>query len=1209
MLAFLLMSFISVGIVAFISINNATKTIHQEVESALNNIVDDKLHSIYDYISSKEIAVATAADLPVVASAMKDLTQAFIYGIKSSQYLHNDNKYRKALNRLRGRYNSYDLFLISAQGDIVFSVIHEDDFSTNLISGPYQHSQLAKVYSRAATLLETHVSTFEPYSPSQWRRKTSTIKDERHIGKGMGSEQHSAFVAAPVFHEERFLGVLAIQLNSNDYYHLTEDYIGIKHSGEVVISQLKDNRAMIIAPLRHVPDAAFNLSFELGSKHALPIQLSASGQRGSGLSLGYEDTNILAAWRYIPELKWGVVVKIDSSEAFASAENLKWNFIYVGAAIALFSTVFALFIAFRISRPLLLLAEATKGIARGDYDQRINIESSDEIGHLAKSFNQMLQARQSYEQTLEKKEAQLRGVFESVADGIITIDVQGRVQSFNPSAAKMFGYSAHEVINKDITMLMPISYRERHIKGLQGYLRSGEKKIIDRTLEMEGLRKNGDIFSLELSIREIKLDGDHYFTASARDITERKQTEQSLAESAKQLELVIENTGVGIWDWQVQADEIIFNERWAQIVGYTLAEIEPIKNEIWQSLTHPDDFIESTKLLKQHWRKESKTYTAEARMRHKKGHYVWIMDTGRVVEWQSDGKPKRMIGTHIDISKRKKSEAQIIEAKEIAEQAVHAKSEFLASMSHEIRTPMNGVLGMLGLLLNTKLTSEQLHQAKIAQGSAKSLLTLINDILDFSKVDAGKLELEYLDFNLREMLGEFAEAMGHQAQGKNLELILDTTHIYESTVKGDPGRLRQILTNIVSNAIKFTQQGEVLIQIRLDSFSDDQWRLNCSVRDTGIGIAPDKISKLFESFSQVDASTTREYGGTGLGLAIVKRLCELMQGDIQVSSKPGQGSCFTLNVLLQKSHQSQSVLPQLDVSKLNLLIVDDNQTNREVLRGQLEHWGAKVSEAASGQQALDICRQRLQNNHESLFDIAFLDFQMPGMDGAELASKFKENANFKGMKLIMMTSMGKMGDEHYFSQLGFSAYFPKPATTTDLFEALAVVAEGKDALKQASPLVTHGYLQTLQHPQQEQAQQAAKSALHHARILLVEDNQINQMVAEGILEGSDLQVDIAANGLEAIHSLQQAPKESPYDLVLMDCQMPEMDGYEATRQIRQGVALEHNAKIPIIAMTANAMAGDRDKCLAAGMDDYLSKPISAKLLLAKLQEWLVQGSR
>ncbi len=268
-----------------------------------------------------------------------------------------------------------------------------------------------------------------------------------------------------------------------------------------------------------------------------------------------------------------------------------------------------------------------------------------------------------------------------------------------------------------------------------------------------------------------------------------------------------------------------------------------------------------------------------------------------------------------------------------------------------------------------------------------------------------------------------------------------------------------------------------------------------------------------------------------------------------------------------------------------------------------------MSEAASGQQALDICLQRLQNSHESFFDIAFLDFQMPGMDGAELASKLKGNAKFKGMKLIMMTSMGQMGDEHYFSQLGFSAYFPKPATTTDLFEALAVVADGKEALKQASPLVTHGYLQTLQHPQQERAQQAVKSALHHARILLVEDNQINQMVAEGILEDSGLQVDIAANGLEAIQSLQQAPKESLYELILMDCQMPEMDGYEATRQIRRGAALEHNAQIPIIAMTANAMAGDREKCLAAGMDDYLSKPINSKLLLAKLQEWLVAEPR
>jgi len=683
----------------------------------------------------------------------------------------------------------------------------------------------------------------------------------------------------------------------------------------------------------------------------------------------------------------------------------------------------------------------------------------------------------------------------------------------------------------------------------------------------------------------------------------RKLALSELKENSNQLALVIDSTAAGVWDWQVQTGEVVFNERWAEIIGYTLDELSPTSIDTWMNNANPDDLKRSGELLEKHWSGKTSRYVFEARMKHKKGHWVWIFDSGKVVEWHDDGKPKRMIGTHQDITKRKNNEKMLIEATKQAEQAAIAKSEFLASMSHEIRTPMNGVLGMLGLVIDTDLSDEQQHRINIAMSSAKSLLNLINDILDFSKADAGKIELENIDFNLRTMLGELSETMGLQVQVKNLELILDVTKVEESMVKGDPSRLRQIISNIVSNATKFTAKGEIVIQAELLPNEDSSLRFNCKITDTGIGIPKDKIPNLFDSFSQVDSSTTREFGGTGLGLAIVKKLCNLMNGGISVTSELGKGSSFDFYLTLQKSKKSQQVMPQVDMKDLKILVVDDNQTNREVLRGQLEHWGITIFEAHDGQQALSLCESQFQSSNP-LFDIALIDMQMPNMDGAELGERIKKDKRFAQIKLIMMTSMGHLGDASYFANLGFDGYFPKPATTVDLFGALSVVAKGGEILDEAEPLVTTHYLKTLI-PVENEGYKISLDSIKSTRILLVEDNRINQMVAKGVLNKLGINnIDIANNGIECIEKLKKDVTNTCYDAVLMDCQMPEMDGYEATREIRLGNSGEINKAVLIIAMTANAMADDKQKCLDAGMNDYLSKPIDSSLLIEKLLHWL-----
>ena len=673
-----------------------------------------------------------------------------------------------------------------------------------------------------------------------------------------------------------------------------------------------------------------------------------------------------------------------------------------------------------------------------------------------------------------------------------------------------------------------------------------------------------------------------------------QETLQALSELAEQKFALDQHAIVSITN--IKGDITFVNSNFSQASGYSNKELVGQNHRILNSGYHDAVFFhEMYETIE-----SGKVWHGEVCNKRKNGSHYWLSTT--IVPFMDEyQKPKSYIAIHTDITERKKAEKELIKAKDDAESAFKAKGEFLASMSHEIRTPMNGVLGMLNLLTNTKLDDVQQHRVKIAQSSAQALLALINDILDFSKVEAGKLELEVLDFNLRNMLGEFSEASGLQAQAKGLELILDVADVEQSTVRGDPGRIRQILNNLVGNAIKFTAEGEVVIRIKLSEHNEKQHNLNVLVTDTGIGIGEEKLEHLFDTFSQVDASTTRKYGGTGLGLSIAKKLCELMGGNISVSSEQGKGSCFEANILLDKSEKSQRVIPTVDISALNLLIVDDNATNREVLRSQLEHWGATVDEAEDGASALALCEERLQQSDQPFYDIAFIDKLMPGMDGRKLGKKLSAQKKFEKMKLVMMTSMSFKGDSTLFSELGFSAYFPKPATTSDLFDALAVVVSGAGIAGQTELPVTDDDLKI------QADDNRIVSWPENTRVLLVEDNQVNQIVATSTLDALGVHADVAGNGLEALQALQSSPDDAQYTLVFMDCQMPEMDGFEATRRIRAGTAGEKYIHVPIVALTANAMKEDRERCIEAGMNDYLAKPFEEKQINKKLIKWLIDG--
>lgn len=806
------------------------------------------------------------------------------------------------------------------------------------------------------------------------------------------------------------------------------------------------------------------------------------------------------------------------------------------------------------------------------------------------------------QQVLAESEERYKLSISGTTDGIWDWDIANKTVYYSPRFRELLGYQHHD------------------IEGFPNKLKSFKQKIHEldksRVLDVFTLHlENNQPCDIELKlytktreIRHFRLKGIALkndknnairMAGSLTDITEQKTGQEALKAAKEQNDLLANaiescNVGICIADATLEGSPLVFiNSAFSRITGYG----DEILGQSCRFLQGVDTCAETIKEIKEALLAK-KIHRVEILNYTKENKPFWN-DLQISPVFSNEGVLSAFVGIQQDITEKVEAEKELVEAKGQAELANVTKSEFLAAMSHEIRTPMNGVLGMLNLLKHSKLNEDQYYKVKVASSSANSLLTLINDILDFSKVDAGKLELEILEFDIRDMLGEFAQSAAVPAHDKGLEFILDMTQVNVSCVQGDPGRLRQILTNLVSNAVKFTASGEVLVEVILSEVDIENWQLRCNIKDTGIGITQDQQSKLFKSFSQVDASTTRKFGGTGLGLAIVKKLCVLMNGDVSVESDDGKGSCFSFYVQLSKSDKAQPIIPNVDISKLNILVVDDNCTHLNVLSSQLKHWGANVKVAMSSADAFTVANTFYEKNKRT-FDIGFLDMDMPGMNGIELAKGLLANESHKSIQLIVMTTINDKGDDAYFEKMGFSGSFKKPAITSDLFAVFASTV-GSGAYSDRASQLSQQFTKTLR------SNGAVENIIWEPsiRILLAEDNQVNQIVAISMLNKLGLhQIDVAANGEEVISYLKNALQFEQYTAVIMDCQMPVMDGYEATRQIRELKCGEIYAKVPIIAMTANAMVGDKRKCIEAGMDDYVPKPIMQDNLLEKLLLWL-----
>lgn len=816
------------------------------------------------------------------------------------------------------------------------------------------------------------------------------------------------------------------------------------------------------------------------------------------------------------------------------------------------------------------LSEMTTSL-RGQAQQILNaIESAEAAAQEAEEAQKLAETVQ--EELAAQKDAMDQHSLVSVTD------IKGNITYANEKFCTVSGYSQDELIGQNHSLLnsghqVEAYWREMYLAVSKGNYWHDE---------VRNKAKDGHYYWVDTTIvpnydAEGKLSG---YTSIRTDITIQQENLQNLASIQEALtaqkDAMDQHSLVSVTD--IKGYITYANDKFCAVSGYSQNELVGENH----SLLNSDHQVES------YWREmyltasKGNCWHDEVRNKAKDGHHYWV-DTTIVPNYDVEGKLFGYTSIRTDITIQKENNERLVIAKKEADVANVSKADFLANMSHEIRTPMNGVIGMTNLLLSTTLDTDQYKLAKTVKSSGEILLSIINDILDFSKAEAGKLELEYLDFNLGQMVEDMGSTIAYQSEAKGLELICPANPVINKRINGDPGRIRQILINLIGNAIKFTEHGEIAVYVQIEDKGNRLKQCHFEIKDTGIGVSQEQQDNLFGKFTQADSSTTRKYGGTGLGLSICKQLVELMGGEIGIDSVIGEGSTFWFNFECEEVEavNNASVFDQ-NIKHQKVLIVDDNETNRELMHKLHDHWGIKNTLVSSGKEALRALEKAAKE--KTPYDIAILDMHMPEMDGLELCKRIKTHSEIGQTKLIMATSQAKRGDAKMMKGMGFNGYLTKPIHQSDLF----------DILHQVSGVSEDNGILITRFSQRENIK-------FTGHVLVVEDNTINQMVIEGLLENFGVTIHLANNGEEALAALRDS---AHIELVFMDCQMPVMDGYEATKIIRDPSTRLHNHAIPVIAMTANAMAGDREKCLKAGMDDYVSKPIDPDDVKRVLVNWL-----
>jgi PAS domain S-box-containing protein len=782
-------------------------------------------------------------------------------------------------------------------------------------------------------------------------------------------------------------------------------------------------------------------------------------------------------------------------------------------------------------------------------------------------------------QTYESEERS-RAIFNATPEGVIVTDADGAIVSFNPAAERLFGYAADEARGRNVRMLVPPEHWNERRTALTKSRSGRERHVLDYGREAVGLRRDGSTFPMELILVELCVSDRRMVTAIIRDITQRKQAEQASRESERRFRAIFDHTFQLLGLTDPDGTVLEANQTALDFSGVARGSVRG--KPLWET-----PWFGVSAAARQRCREAVAAAAAgrpvryEVAARNAAGE-LFTFDFSLKPITDEAGRVVLLIPEGHDVSERKRAGEELQRAKEAAEAANRAKSDFLANMSHEIRTPMNGILGMTELALDTDLTPRQREFLGMVKTSADNLLALLNDILDFSKIEAGKFELENIDFRLRDTVAETLGTLALRAHHKGLELACHVRPEVPDALVGDPVRLRQILVNLVGNAIKFTERGEVVVEVAEEASTEDDVYLHLRVTDTGIGIPRDKQEAIFNAFEQADSSTTRKHGGTGLGLAISSELARMMGGRIWVESEVGRGSTFHVTARFGTHKDAEPVAtPELgELAGLRVLVVDDNATNRYILNEVLTNWRMEPLLADGADAALAALDGALSEGRP--VSLVVSDVNMPGTDGFALAGRLRGDARFRDLRVIVLSSADRVSDLDRARALGLAGHLTKPVRQSALLNAI-LQAFGKRAGEE---------------PGRAARARPARPSRPPLRVLLAEDNDINQTMATNLLEKWGHRVTVANNGLEALAALDR----EPFDVVLMDVQMPEMDGIKATAAIRGREANGSNGnRLPIIAMTAHALKGDRERCLAAGMDGYVSKPVKAADLAAVLE--------